>query len=251
MSNYVEPFVGYWHDGKLEVSGLKVGQKIRNKKEGPPYMVVHEQIQSVYVSAESWPGRLWRVRVTELGDMSNTMTNIYYMRAVEIELIEELPIAMLFGEQGDKIVPLLNQITVLESLTVDKFYESHIEKSITEAAYGRAWEHWNENLKYPRAHTYNSGNTIASPSRYDQKKSPINGGFYLISDLIRKRARELDGDEAFVEDVYYGEVELVLNPRWGAACDAFLYQAMALSMKSELSHADFSVLTQAWRIVFE
>ena len=251
MSNNTEPFIGYWFAEKSEASTLKIGQIIKNAKAGPPYMVVCEQIQSVIVSSESWPGRIWRVQIIKLGDMSNTISNVQYRRAREIKLIEELPIEILFGTHGNKIVPLLNQITMLNALNVDALYANSPEKSVAEAAYTRAWKYWNENLKYPRSHTYNHGITIASPSRHDQEKSPINDGFSLISALVRKRAHELDGDEAFVEDVYYGEVEIVLNPRWSAACSAFLYNAMALSMSPHLSSDDFSVLTQSWSSVFK
>jgi len=251
MSNNTEPYIGYWFVEKSEASTLKVGQRVKNAKAGPPYMVVCEQIQSIIETSKSWPGRLWRVQVIKLGDMSNTIPNVWYRRAREIELIEELSIEMLFGTHGNKIVPLLNQITMLNSLNVDALYANSVEKSVAEAAYTRAWKYWNENLKYPRLHTYNDGITIGSPSMHDQEKSPINCGFSLISELIWKRAHELDGDEAFIEVVYYGEVEIELNPRWSAACNAFLYHAMALSMSPHLSSADFSVLTQSWSSVFK
>jgi len=250
MFNKKEKYIGYWFAGNSSNFELKTGQKIKNAKAGPPYMVVDEQIETVLVTEESWPGSLWRAQVIKLGDMSNTVPNIWYRRAREIELIEELPIGMLFGVNGDKIASLLNQIIVLDSLTVDALHANSADKSATEAAYARAWEHWNINLKHPRSHTYDNGLTLGSPSRHDKQMSPTNYGFSLISGLTNKRARELDGDAAFVEDDYYGEIELVLNPRWNAACRAFMYKAMALSMAQYLAHADVEILAQSWTSVF-
>jgi len=254
MLKNTEQYIGYWFTDQAKASGLKAGQRIKNANAGPPYMVVCEQIKSVIVTGESWPGSLWRARVVILGDMSNTIPNVWYRRASEIELIEELPVGMLFGAHGGEIVPLLNQIMVLSSPDVDALHANSAEKPAAEAAYARAWRCWNESLKFPRQHTYDNALVVGSPSMHDREKSPTNYGFSLISGLVRKRARELDGDEAFVEveDVYEeDEVEIVLNPRWNAACCAFMYKAMALSMSQYISPADFAVLTQAWSSVFE
>jgi len=259
MPNNIEQYTGYyWVTKQSTTSARETGQpltagvRIKNADDRPPFMVVCEEIQTLIVLANEWPGSLWRVRVVTSGDMSGTIPNIWYRRASEIELIEKLPAGALFGFQGDKIVDLLNQIMTLTSSEVDALYANKANNSCAEEAYTRAWKCWNKNLKYPRSHSYEGGMTIASPDfRHDNEKSPTNHGFSLISDLIWRLAREIDGSKAFIEHLEYGETELELNPRWRAVSTAFLCKAMAISMSQHISATDVAALTQAWSSVFE
>jgi len=251
--NSTEEHIGYWFAGQSEISDPKTRQsfpRIKNADNTPPYMIVNKKIQSVIVTASIWPGYLWRVRVVKLGDMSGLIANPGYWRATEIELIEELPVGMLFGAEGDRIVPLLGQIMTLASSEADALYTNRVKNSCAEAAYTHAWRCWNENQKYPRSHTHDDGMTLASPGNHDKETSPINYGFSLIHDLVWQRAREVEGQKAFIEVVEYGETELELNQRWSAVSAAFLYKAMALSMSQYLSDIECEALTRLWASVF-
>ena len=229
---------------------LEAGRKISNENDGPPYMIVDKEIRSIILTANSWPGRLWRARVVKLGDMSGLIANVHYWRANEIELIEELPVGLLFGENGDEIVPLLEQIGELTFTDVNRMYARNAEISGAKAAYARAWECWNKSLEHPRKHEYGEGMTFASPGNRDKEMSPINHGFLLIHDLIWKHADEIEGEGAFVEYIEYDETERELNPRWNAVCNAFLCKAMALGMQRHLSAEEKAALTRPWQAVF-
>lgn len=254
--NNTEPHIGYWFTKQSAISALKTGRsltaglRIKNPNNKPPWMIVDKEIQSIIVTADSWPGSLWRARVIKLGDMSGLIANPGYWRATEIELIEELPAGTLFGDQGDRIISLLNQIMTLTSSEVDELYANRAENSCAEAAYAHAWKYWNDNQKHPRSHAYGDGMILASPHKCDKEMSPINHGFLLISALIWQKARELEGQEAFIEFIEYGETELELNPRWTAACTAFIHKAMGLSMSQYLSAAEIESLMQSWLSVF-
>ncbi|MCL1791664.1 MAG: hypothetical protein FWG40_10040 [Peptococcaceae bacterium] len=248
--------IGYWFAGQSAIAALETGHspasglRIKNADEGPPWMVVNKEIQTVIVASGEWPGSLWLARVIKLGDMSGLIANPRYWRASEIELLEEVPIGMLFGYQGERVVPLLNQIMTLTSSEVDELQANSMENSDAEDAYAHAWSCWNENLMNPRSHIYDDGMILASPGNHDKEMSPINYGFSLIHSLVWQRAREIEGEEAFIEYIEYGETEISLNQRWNSACAAFLYEAMALSMSQYLSADECSTLTKAWSAVF-
>ena len=250
-----EQRIGYWFANQSKTVAPEIGQfltaglRIKNAKNGPLWMVVNQEILSIIVTSNSWPGSLWQARVTKLGDMSGLVANPGYWRAREIELIEELPVGMLFGAYGDKIVLLLNQIITLTSSEVDGLYVNRAKDPCAKAAYVHAWNCWNEKLKHPRSLTCDDGMTLASPGNHDKEESPINHGFCLIDSLIWQKAREVDGQEAFVEFIEYGETEIELNQRWDAACAAFLYKAMELAMSQYLSETERTALTHSWSSV--
>jgi len=245
-------YTGYWLADELKTSKLEAGQRIKNTNNGPPYMVVCEQMESLIPTGEFWPNRLWRVCVIKLGDMSNTVPNVWYRRANEIELIEEIPVGMLFGPHGERILPLFSQVMELTSTEVNALHANNTSHSAAQAAYTSAWRHWNKNLKHPRSHTYEQeqGMTIASPPGSDRKNSPINYGFSLINDLVWRRARELDGENAFIKYIEDGQTEIELNEHWRTTSSAFLHKAMELSMAQYLSSIECEALTQLWSSVF-
>jgi len=229
---------------------LKIGQRIKSAENGPPWIIVDENIQSVIVTAASWPCSLWSARVIKLGDMSGLIANPGYWRANEIELIEELPAGTLFGEQGDKIASLLDQVKTLTLSEVDELNANMAENDKAKEVWKRAWNCWNENQKYPRSHTYDDGMTLASPGNRDKEMSPANHGFLLMHDLFFQRARELEGHDAFIEVIEYGETEIELKQNWKAACEAFLQKAMGLSMAQHLSAVECATLSRVWSTVY-
>ena len=247
---------GYWLADRAGTGAaaqpLAAGLRVKNADDAPPWMVVAETIQSIIPAAGSWPGRLWRARVIKLGDMSGLIANPGYWRASEIELIEELPAGMLFGPNGDSIIPLLNQITALTSREVDCLSANSVETSGAQTAYARAWDRWDENLAHPCGHDYGApgGWTLAAPDPRNEEMSPANWGFSLISDLIWNRAREVDGDKAFVEYIEDDQVEVELNRRWRDASGAFLFKAMELVMAQHLSQDERAELARPWESTF-
>lgn len=237
---------GYWFDSSHDdVELLRGDGQVRLARVQPPWLVVDQAIASLILGG-NWPGRLWRVRVTELGDMSGLVANPGYWRAVALDLLEELPLAILFGPHGDRILALLARI---EALTRDEAQclSARLDADAS-AAYGRAWARWSQARGQGRsAHAHDWQGVIAAPSGRADDKSPIQSGFLLIHDQLRRRALELDGEHA-VEVIIdeEGDAEESLAPLWQDASDAFLYAAMALGAPELVSAEDRAALMRAW-----
>ena len=198
----------------------KEGAVVKRVKAEPPWLIVDQGLGSVIVTGRHWPGQLWKARVKTLGDMSGLVAQPGYWRASSIELIEEIPVSALFGPHGDAIVNLLTQISALSPKQAEALQSNAAPRAWE--AYSKAWTHWSETRKHPRSGSSESWRgVLAAPHRNDKKKSPINGGFVLISDLVRRRAQALEGYDAFtVESDDDGELEEVLTPKWSGASAA-------------------------------
>ena len=120
---------------------MRDGRQVRLARLQPPWLVVDQTIATLIVSS-GWPGRLWRARVTELGDMSGLVANPGYWRAAAMELLEELPLSVLFGAHGERVVALLEQIQAL-SRTQAECLAANLDPDAGHA-YGRAWLRWSE-----------------------------------------------------------------------------------------------------------
>lgn len=244
---------GYWYAYPAMASELeKEGAVVKRVKAEPPWLIVDQSLGSVIVTARHWPGQLWKARVETLGDMSGLVARPGYWRASSIELIEEIPVSALFGPHGDAIVALLAQVSALSPKQAEAL-QSNAAPHAWEA-YSRAWTHWSETRKHPRSgSSENWRGVLAAPHGNDKEKSPINGGFALISDLVRRRAQALEGHDAFtLESDDDGESEEVLTPKWSGASAAFLQAAMALGAPAHVMTAiDRDALTHAWRRVFD
>lgn len=239
---------GYWYstEEKLNSNCVRDCMQVKIKTKAPPYLVVNKSIKSIILSG-SWPGELWCVRIQELGDMSNLVGNPHYWRANAILLLERIDISELFGAYGERIVGLLAQIQSLSLGQVDKFQYAKFQNA--SEAYLRAWKAWNDKLVFPRNADLGSidNNLLGMPYQRDNEMSPINHGFMQISYLIDKRARELEGDNAFisVKDAYSDDMETVLTDKWSKTTSAFLFAAMALGAPDYIMQEDYESLISA------
>lgn len=234
--------IGYWYAGKDELRVQAPGHIVANAVDGPPWLVIDRSILSVIVTGSKWPGRLWRARVVLMGDMSELVAEPGYWRASKIELIEELPLAALFGPNGARIFPLFSQIMALSAVQAERLQAAQAGDAKA------AWKRWSQGLRFPRTHHYgcDEGMTLASPGNRDREMSPANYAFSLIYDLIRQRAAEVEGRQAFIDVVENGETETILSQKWHGACEAYLQAAMAFSMSSLLSADEYAALLRAW-----
>src|SRR4051794_27045731 len=76
------------------------GATIRNPDRHPPWIVVAHTMERVI--AASWPGKLWRVRVLREAP-EQPMATAGYTRATAVEVLEEVPVARLFGARGEEV----------------------------------------------------------------------------------------------------------------------------------------------------
>lgn len=240
---------GYWYAGRDEARALMPGMRLKNARSGPPWRVIDRQLSSTIVTAKSWPGRLWRARVIKMGDMSGLVAEPGYWRASEIELLEELPVGMLFGSHGDEIVALLEQISRLTPVQA-----AQLQAGLPEDAHRiwlRAWANWNSRLPFSRPEDNDDDSlTLGWPGHHDKNLSPVGRGFMLMYDAIWQRARETEGASAFEQYTEAGEAEEKMTPKWSAAAHALAYRAMAVAECEHLSGEEYARLSESWSAVF-
>lgn len=235
---------GYWYfhssmQSEVIRRGLRVEAAI-----APPWLVVDSSISSMLMTAGKWPGELWRVRIVEPGDMSGLVAEPGYWRARVIELVEQLPLASLFGVHGEAVLGILERIGRLTAEEAGALAQAVHPDGWQ--AYGRAWSRW--------ANTSEQDWTgvIAAPGYRAQMRSPVHCGLSLAADLLRSRARALDGEAAFFlipDDENPSERVEVLVSKWEGALDAVLQAIMAAGAPEMLEAHDREVLSQAWRRV--
>ncbi len=211
----------------------RVGATIRNAHAGPPWMVVNHSIESVVVAR--WPGRLWKVEVLEAAaEQPQAYAN--YTRAVAVRVIEEVPVASLFGANGHGVCQVIERAGAVTIEDVALLAEAvHAD---ARGAFSRVWSRW---LGRPAAEG-DYADTLAAPGSAGGE-SPIGAGFKVLHAVLTRRARELVGDAAFAMD---DEGNPVFTPLWAGAADAFLHAAMALGAPELVSTGDREVLSAAW-----
>ena len=240
---------GYWYDASDPRTALvRDANHVRRAAAGPPWMVVDQHIASITIGS-SWPGRLWRVRVTELGDMSGLVAQPGYWRASGVEIIEALPLSTLFGPHGDAVLDVLARIDSLTAPQAEAL--SAARAAGAEAAYGRAWARWADPASAP-AHDSDWAGTLAAHGRHGNEHSPVHAGFMLIHSQLWKRAQAIGGPDVIlrIEDEDDGEIEETLAAPWDGACSALLHAAMARGAPGLVSEADSTTLTRAFDTVF-
>lgn len=237
-------YEGYWYfypsmDSEVIRQGARVEAAIT-----PPWLVVDGSITSIIVTARKWPGELWRVRVVEPGDMSGLIAEPGYRRAKVIELVEQLPLADLFGAHGDAVLGILDRVVRLSASEAETLAQAR--SSGGWEAYGRGWSRWAD---MPDG---DWTGVIAAPGRNGQMRSPVHGGLSLATDLLQSRARALEGEAAFhlvPDDENPSEHMEVLVPKWEGASDAVMQAVMAMGAPEVLEAHDREALLQAWRTV--
>lgn len=182
--------------------------------------------------------------------MSGLIDNPGYWRASAIRLLEPLPLAMLFGDYGQDIVILLQQISAVTAEQTEQLQNNL--SADADSAWTKAWVLWNSQLAFPRQHRYDDkdGMTLSAMGRDDDESSPVNGGFHLIAELLELQAKKQEGSDAVIQIIEDGETEEALTPKWRAARKAFLHAAMAFAMREQLSNDEYAALTAAWSSVF-
>lgn len=241
---------GYWFDlSDPDFKLVRTADRVALAKPVPPWIVVDQSLDSIVIGSR-WPGRLWRVRVEKLGDMSDLVAEPGYWRASAIELVEELPLSALFGAKGEKVLEISARIDTLSRGEAQALADNLPENAWK--AYSRAWMRWSrQDGEATSADEDDWRGTLAASRRGDKARSPLHSGFLLIHSQLRRRAEELDGRNAFVLVEEDGETEQILNPLWQGACDALLFAAMARAAPQYVAEEDALTLTQAWARAFD
>jgi hypothetical protein len=217
-------------------AGVEAGATVRNPTRAPPWIVVDHRLDAVAVTR--WPGRVWRVRVVD-ADLGDQIVGVPYTRAFAVHVLEAVPVAALFGAHGAAIVELLAQAALLDRARAERI-DGRLRGDAGDA-YSAAWNAWL------------AGCGVASagpaPDHHDTLHvsgppggSPINHGFFLVCEIVTRRARALDGDAAFAHD----EEGPYLTAPWSGASTAALHAAMALGAPQCCTEAQRRRLLSAW-----
>lgn len=237
-------YEGYWYfNSSMELELIREGVRVEAVST-PPWIVVDGSIASMIVTAEKWPGELWRARVVELGDMSGLVAELRYRRAKVIELVERLPLADLFGAHGEAVMGILERVARLSAVEAESLAQA--VPSDGWAAYGRGWSRWADTSEQDWT------GVVAAQGHHAQMRSPVHGGLSLVTDLLRKRARAVEGEAAFCrvpDDDDPSELMEVPVPKWAGALDAAMQAVMAVGAPEFLEDHDRETLLQAWRAV--
>lgn len=240
---------GYWYDYPDPSLALnRTGKRVALAQANPPWLVVDQSLATMVIGSR-WPGQLWRVRVEELGDMSDLVAQPGYWRASAVELLEEVPLSALFGPNGDAVLEILAKIRGLSRAEAQALADSLPPDAWM--ACSRAWMRWSQQDGEPAGGCEEEWRgTLAASRRVDKARSPVHSGFLVIHAQLRQRASDIDGDRAFILVEEDGETEQILAPLWQGACDAFLFAAMARAAPQYVSDEDAVVLGQACARVF-
>jgi hypothetical protein len=238
---------GYWidPDGRNAAGGTSnTGPLIRNElfemgivqraEETPPWLIVDKNICTVIVTG--WPVRLWRANVLALGDMSNLIPNCGYLRATKIQLLEQVPAHQLFGARGTFFAAILDFVQTIEcedALALMNHERFQATIAAANSGYASAWKAWACQCDPKNEADFVDADwrgTLAAPQFGRNFQSPVHGGFLLLHSEIRRRAKSLQGEAAFISSVDPddGELNVSLAAHWSACFDALLCQAMAL-----------------------
>lgn len=233
-------YVEHGDEGVLK--NISAGQTIRNKKKGPPWVVVDHVIKNMNIA--KWPGSLWRAEVTDEAKNTGLLEYAKYTRANGVKIIERLPLDALFGEFGVVVLEIIESASAIDIGTAKKLASAFPDGALE--LYSKGWNIFGGTKNdqppfYGRNHQY----TIAMPG--DEGCSPINSAFKIIYSQILDKANELTGGEAILSD---DEGNPSLDDEWSKACNSYLCAAMAVAYQKEFSGDEVALLSKAWEAVY-
>ncbi len=232
------PLQGYVYAGQAEdgpLRGAVPGAVVRTARPGPPWIVVDHALETVV--PVPWPGRLWQVQATRPAAAADQpFETAGYTRASEVRVLGEVPLARLFGPQGEHVLPVIDAAGGIGLAEAVRLADARHEGAA--AARQRLWRAWGAGAAAGTAML------LAVPGR--RGGSPINVGLRVVHGAVLRRAEALAGDAAFE---IAGEDRFLREPWQGAGialCDA----ALALGDAGSLPADDRAMLLAAWHAVF-
>lgn len=238
----------------LDVDQLYLpGDIYRHDTEKSRWCCVDDYIHKVLLL--KWPANLYQVEVLDfvsVDEPPKLIKNPGYSRALSFRIVEVLPSAKLFGDYGDKICSILEWVQTAGISDFEK-----VGNSITEdmpKIYSKAWDEWLKTIDPDSYHIgYSHNGVIAIPTERKNPDSPINKGFFLISELLDQRAKALVGDDMWItyvpdpdDNFEEDDDPRCLAPLWSKAKYALFYAAMGFGAKDFLTESESGVLFQPW-----
>src|SRR5262249_21311274 len=114
LSRVVSPRRGYVYVGRDDPGAMaeaKPGARAQIAGRSPPWIVVDHDLTSVVVAR--WPGLLWHVEVVDPitrreQEPSPLLPGARYTRAAAVKVLEQVPVAELFGAHGAKVCTIID-----------------------------------------------------------------------------------------------------------------------------------------------
>jgi len=182
------------------------GALVRIAGRGPPWIVV--DFDPPRIAIARWPGRLWRVSVIEAASADDQRPvggppndSVSYVRAIAVRVLNPVDPAMLFGERGAQILPLLDQAASLTRETAAALAAARDDNAA--GAYDRAFRLWAASADIPVG-------------------DDLDGALKTVYRLVLERARAVDGAAAVIETDDGNGLAQPWNGAVQAMCDAIL-----------------------------
>lgn len=242
-----EGFVYVPEESKEAMKQASKGARVSLSDGKPPFIVVDHCLESIVVA--QWPGRLWRVRILEAltkaeeqaAGVAPLIAGATYTRAIEVEVLEEVPLARLFGNCGQAVCAIISQAGQMQ---IEQVYSlAAARHPAAGATYARLWKNWLASISHVTS--TEPPDDVATVSVFvgpGRPRSPVNEGFSVLYQEMISRAESVSGAAAFIEE----EEDRYLEPNWSAATKALLDAAMAYGASQLCSQEDCTILTQAW-----
>jgi hypothetical protein len=224
------------------MQGASPGALIRVVSRRPPWIVVNKSPSTVIPT--KWPGTLWRVQITDAATAADQSSrggapreSAGYVRAVAVKIICKEDVAGLFGPHGAQVVSVIDAASKLDRRQAHLLSSGRDPRAAQ--VQDRAWRAWMRTQQIPddRYPGPLDGTLLLGTSG-----SPINRGLSVLYDVMFRRAKELEGDGAVVED---GE-DVWLAPPWRSAFDALTDAALGLGAPDLINSEDQALLLRSW-----
>ena len=219
------------------------GQTIKNKKKGPPWIVVAHGFENMTIA--KWPGSLWRAEVIDEAKNTGLRENAKYTRANGVKIIEKLPPSILFGSYGAEVLMVIESTSDIDLDIAKKLADALPDQALE--LYSKGWNIFGGTKNdQPPFYGRNHQNTIAMPG--DEGCSPINNAFKIIYSQVSDKANEITGGQAILSNDEGGN--LSLDDEWSKTCNSYLCAAMAIAYQEKYSSEEIALLSKAWETVY-
>ncbi len=206
------------------------GALVRIAGRGPPWIVV--DFDPARIAIARWPGRLWRVSVIEAASADDQRPvggppndSVSYVRAIVVRVLNAENPAMLFGERGEQILPLLDQAASLTRETAAALAAARDDNAA--GAYDRAFRLWAASADIPVSGEHLDGALKIGGG------SPVNSALTALFSLVLERARSVDGAAATIETDDGNGLAQPWDGAVQAMCDAILARGAGVASEED------------------
>lgn len=215
-------------DEPAQFANGTAGLTIGTFTDKPPWIVVDLSLSSIVVA--HWPGKLWEVQILKRAT-EQPNSGAGYVRATAVRIERELPSATLFGTRGlaiEKVLWTASRLTIGQR----DLLAEHRDQAADEV-FSAAWNRWLAKIDPSNPHRdQDHRDTLAVFA--GNSRSPVGPAFTVLHSVTTKRAKEIEGDAAFV----VGEEEQFFRPSWASAFSALLHACMAVGASEDVLSND-------------